>query len=123
MVVGPICLKLVAVRNQFVSQGASVRDHLLGVGLPGRLAGLKQGGSDTSDCLEKKFLSDNSVMKRKGRTLLWGPPWHAGNTASFTRFSRSGACWESFLKKIKPARGPRRVLWLRFDQIPVIILR
>ena len=45
-------------------------------------------------------------------TLLWGPPWQAGKTASLIRFSRSLALSPVLLKKIKPARGPRRVLWL-----------
>lgn len=40
VVVGPIRLKVVAIRNQFVGQGASVCDHLFGVRLPGWLTGL-----------------------------------------------------------------------------------
>jgi hypothetical protein len=45
--------------------------------------------------------------------LLCGPPWHAGNTASFTRFSRSWRASPSLRKKIRPARGPRSVLCLQ----------
>lgn len=53
-------------------------------------------------------------------TLLWGPPWQAGKTASLMRFSISDSL--VLLKKMSPARGPRRVLWL-LGQIAKVSLR
>ena len=41
VVVSPVRLKLVPMRNQFLGQGTGVGDNLFGVGLPSGLAGLQ----------------------------------------------------------------------------------
>jgi hypothetical protein len=72
VIVSSIRLKLVAKRNQFFGQGTSVGDHLLGVGLPGGLAGLEQSGSDAGDSLGRKVLSDNCFTERKKTDVVVG---------------------------------------------------
>jgi hypothetical protein len=59
------------------------------------------------------WLACNKDVAIPAMVLLCGPPWHAGNTASFTRFSRSLWASPSLRKKMRPARGPRSVLCLR----------
>ena len=57
-------------------------------------------------------LACSNAVAIPAMVLLCGPPWHAGNTASFTRFSRSLWASPSLRKKMRPARGPRSVLCL-----------
>lgn len=99
-------------RDQLLAERPRVRDHLLGVRLPCWLTCLQKRGRDTGNGLLQKVGHDEYHEKEIKHTLLWGPPWQAGKTASLTRFSRSFALSLSFLKKIRPARGPRNVLCL-----------
>ncbi|MCY1314756.1 hypothetical protein D9M70_654760 [compost metagenome] len=41
-------------------------------------------------------------------TCISGPPWAPGKTAEFSFFSISSLA----LARIRPPRGPRRVLWV-----------
>jgi hypothetical protein len=67
-------------------------------------------------CLAYAFHVGDETWRREvaiaAIVLLCGPPWQAGKTASLTRFSRSLAFSTSLRKKMRPARGPRRVLCL-----------
>jgi len=89
MVVGSISLQFVAMCNQFIGQGASISNHLFGIGLPGGLTSLQQSGSNTSNSLGK-FSSDNCFfnVKRKKtdivvRAALAG--WEDGIIHSFLK--------------------------------------
>lgn len=101
-----------------------VLDDLDRVLLEGGSSGLLEGDGDTGDGLRGACVSEGKKVERREegeeRTLLWGPPWHAGKTALLTRVSRSPL---SLRKKMRPARGPRRVLWLWSSSESVRITR
>lgn len=113
MIISPFRLKFIPIVDKFFREGACIGNDLFCVLFERRIGRLLQGGGNTCNSLAKNVTLIFHREKWSDPTLLWGPPWHAGNTASFTRFSRSFAFSQSFRKKIKPARGPRRVLWLR----------
>ena len=76
-------------------------------------ASLKSIAMGNEGHLESAGVGNNLLgIDQEIHTLLWGPPGQAGKTALLTSFSRSAAFSRSFLEKIRPARGPRRELWL-----------
>lgn len=115
MVLRALGLELVALLDELIGECAAVLDDLRGVSLECGVSGLLECDGDTGDGLKQGCRVSFVTFSEAGigvmvRTLLWGPPWQAGKTASLMRFSRSASL--SFRKKIIPARGPRRVLWL-----------
>lgn len=123
VIVGTAGLELVvrSVGEERGGEGSGIGDNLGGVGLEFGRGNLLEGNSDGGDGLRAKTRSVQSLRGwggRERRTLLWGPPWQAGKTAELTRASRSASL--SLRKKIRPARGPRRVLWLLVNRVRIL---
>lgn len=119
VVVRALGLELVVALEQLRGDRLGVLDNLSRVLAEGGGGSLLERNSDTGDGLHQRSARISrwpGTMRKEGlkHTLLWGPPWQAGKTASLMRFSMSDSL--SLRKKMRPARGPRRVLWLQNAQ-------